>query len=81
MFKRLSLVECSEMTFSELLRLYFLRCLNNFRIRGAKQDNQKMQFGIDVTLNFYEKLKMFTSLLDGKSFDSLEASVKASMMA
>ena len=81
MIKRLNALECTELTFSELLRLYFLRCLNNMRVRRAKQENQKLQFGIDVTVTFYEKLKLYTSLLSVKSFDQLEASVKASMMA
>jgi hypothetical protein len=81
MIKRLNELDCNELTFSELLRLYFLRCLNNLRIRRVKQENQNLHFGIDVTAGFYDKLKLFTSLLETKSFDLIEANVKASMMA
>jgi hypothetical protein len=81
MIKRLNELDCNELTFSELLRLYFLRCLNNLRIRRVKQENQNLHFGIDVTAGFYDKLKLFTTLLETKSFDLIEANVKASMMA
>lgn len=81
MIKRLSLFECNDLTFSELLRLYFLQCLNNLRLRRVKQENQNLYFGIDVTSPFYEKLKVFTELLEDKSFELLEAGQKASMMA
>ena len=81
LIKRLHAFECNELTFSELLRLYFLRCLSHLKRRRAKQEYQNLTFGIDVTSTFMAKLKLFTSLLEVKSFDLLEASVKASMMA
>ena len=81
MIKRLNAFDCNEMTFSELLRLFFTRCLNSLRIRRAKQENQNLHFGIDVTTVFYDKLKLFISLLETRSFDLIDANVKASMMA
>ena len=76
LINKLNSIEINDSTYSEVLRLYFVRCLNELKQRRAKYS-----FQIDVTQGLFERLSLFTSSLENKSFDLLLPAVKANIMA
>ena len=76
LINKLNSIEINDSTYSEVLRLYFVRCLNQLKQRRAKYT-----FQLDVTQSLHERLSLFTSSLETKSFDLLLPALKANIMA
>ena len=75
---RLNELECNDLTYSELLRLYLKRAYN-----ALKQRRQltRARFNIDVTKDLFERLGLWTEMLENKTFEWLKPVLKTSILA
>ena len=75
---KLNELDCTDLTYSELLRLYVKRSLLLLRQRRQFTVNK---FNTDVTAELCGRLEVFTTSLGNQTFDQLSPGLKASLMA
>jgi hypothetical protein len=76
MISKLNQLEINDQTYSEILRLYLKRSLNELLIRRSK-----FTFQIDCTKSLVDRLKLLTDALKIKQFDLLQPNLKANIMS
>ncbi|RNA26156.1 bromodomain adjacent to zinc finger domain 2B-like, partial [Brachionus plicatilis] len=73
---QIRLFDITEWTFSEILRLYFVKCLKNL-----KSHRDTCSFDIDITSDLEQKIQLFVQELESNHFDMLKIETKAAILA
>lgn len=78
LINKLKNIECSDLTYSEILRLYIKRSFAFLEVRRKLTANR---FNTDVTGELFKRLENYLEKLSANTFDNLEPTLKASIMA
>ena len=78
LINKLKNIECTDLTYSEILRLYIKR---SFIFMEARRKLTANKFDIDVTAGLYNQLTNYLDKLSANTFEYLEPELKVSILA